>query len=43
VGFADRAEIEAMLEACAADGYRVRDLIHALVRSSIFLGSEISQ
>ncbi|MEQ1850177.1 MAG: DUF1592 domain-containing protein [Chthoniobacteraceae bacterium] len=38
VSFADRAEIEAMLDGCAADGYRVRDLIHALVRSSIFLG-----
>ena len=42
VGFADRAEIEAMLDGCAAAGYRVRDLVHALVRSSIFLGSEIS-
>ena len=43
VGFADRAEIEALLDGCAADGYRVRDLVHALVRSSIFLGSEIGQ
>ena len=41
VRFSDRAEIEAMLDACAADGYRVRDLVHALVQSSIFLGSEI--
>lgn len=40
VGFADRAEVESMLDACAADGYRVRSLVHALVRSSLFLGSE---
>jgi hypothetical protein len=43
VGFADRAEIEVMLDGCADDGYRVRDLVHALVQSSIFLGSEILQ
>ena len=40
VGFADRAEVESMLDACAANGYRVRDLIHALVRSQIFLGTQ---
>ncbi|MFZ4768456.1 MAG: DUF1585 domain-containing protein, partial [Roseimicrobium sp.] len=39
VGFADREEIGAMLDACAADGFRVKDLIHALVQSRIFLGS----
>ena len=38
VRFSDRAEIEKMLDACAADGYRTRDLVHALVRSRIFLG-----
>lgn len=38
VGFADRPEIEALLDGCAAGGYRVRDLIHALVGSEIFLG-----
>ena len=38
VRFADRAEIESMLDACEADGYRVRDLVHALVQSRIFLG-----
>jgi Protein of unknown function (DUF1592)/Protein of unknown function (DUF1588)/Protein of unknown function (DUF1585)/Protein of unknown function (DUF1587)/Protein of unknown function (DUF1595)/Planctomycete cytochrome C len=43
VGFADRAEVEAMLDACAPDGFRVRDLMHALVRSRIFLGSQISK
>jgi hypothetical protein len=42
VGFADRAEVQAMLDACAAKGYRVRDLIHALVSSSLFLGSSIN-
>ena len=38
VRFADRAEIESMLDACEADGYRVRDLMHALVQSEIFVG-----
>jgi len=38
VRFSDRAEIETMLDACAADGYRVRDLLLALVQSKIFLG-----
>jgi hypothetical protein len=41
VGFADRAEVETMLDACAVKGYRVRDLIHALVGSSLFLGNSI--
>ncbi len=36
--FSDRAEIETMLNACSGDGYRVRDLLHALVQSRIFLG-----
>ncbi|MCA9078529.1 MAG: DUF1585 domain-containing protein, partial [Planctomycetaceae bacterium] len=36
--FSDREEIESMLDACEADGYRVRDLIHVLVRSRVFLG-----
>jgi hypothetical protein len=40
VGFADRTEIEAMLDACAASGYHVRDLMHALVGSGIFLGTK---
>ena len=38
VRFSDRPEIEAMIEACAADGFRVRDLLLALVQSKIFLG-----
>ena len=38
VRFADRPEIETLLEACAADGYRVRDLMLARVQSKIFLG-----
>lgn len=40
VRFADRVEIDVMLDGCAADGYRVRDLLHAFVQSPIFLGSE---
>ena len=38
VRFSDRAEIEKVLDSCAGDGYRTRDLVHALVRSRIFLG-----
>ena len=38
VRFSDRQEIETMLDACAKDGYRVRDLMLALVQSKIFLG-----
>lgn len=38
VRFADRREIESILDACAKDGYRVRDLLHAVVQSNIFLG-----
>ena len=40
VRFADRAEIDTMLDSCAPGGYRVRDLIHALVSSEIFLGAQ---
>ena len=40
VGFADREEMESMLDACVANGYRVRDLIHVLVRSQLFLGTQ---
>ncbi len=36
--FSDRAEIEAMLDACATDGYRVRDLMHVFIASRVFLG-----
>ena len=38
VRFADRAEVESILDACAPSGYRVGDLLHALVQSKIFLG-----
>jgi hypothetical protein len=38
VRFSDRPEIESMLDACARDSYRARDLIHALVQSRIFTG-----
>jgi hypothetical protein len=38
VRFSDRAEIEKMLDACEGNGYRTRDLIHALVGSKVFLG-----
>jgi hypothetical protein len=39
VQFSDRRDIEELLDACAKDGYRVRDLLHALVQSPIFLGN----
>jgi hypothetical protein len=38
VRFSDRPEIESLLNTCAKDNYRVRDLIHALIQSRIFLG-----
>lgn len=38
VRFADRVEIDAILDRCAADGYRVRDLLHAFVQSRVFAG-----
>jgi hypothetical protein len=38
VRFSDRAEIEKLLDACAADGYRTRDLLQGFVQSRIFLG-----
>ncbi len=40
VRFSDRTEIESILDACESDGYRVRDLIHSLVQSRIFLGKD---
>ena len=40
VRFSDRAEIESMLDACKADGYRVRDLMLVVVQSKIFLGHD---
>jgi hypothetical protein len=38
VRFADRAEIEAILDTCAADGYRVGDLLRGFVASRLFRG-----
>jgi hypothetical protein len=38
VRFADCEEIENMLDACEDDGYRIRDLVHALIQSRIFIG-----
>ena len=40
VRFADRDEIESMLDACEKNHFRVRELIHAIVQSRIFLGKE---
>lgn len=39
VRYSDRREIESMLDACAKDGYRVRDLLLALVQNRIFRGN----
>lgn len=39
VRFADRAELERILDACAPAGYRARDLLSGLVASKIFLES----
>lgn len=38
VRFSDRREIESILDACAKDDYRVKDLLHALIQSPVFLG-----
>lgn len=38
VRYSDRREIESILDACEKDGYRVRDLMLALVQSRIVLG-----
>ena len=38
VGFADRREVETMLDATAPQGFRAGDLLHAVVQSSLFLG-----
>lgn len=38
VRYSDRREIESILDACEKAGYRVRDLMLALVGSEIFLG-----
>lgn len=38
VRFADRAEIEAILDDCEAEGYRVKEILAGLVKSSVFLG-----
>jgi hypothetical protein len=39
VRFSDRPEIESLLNACAKDNYRIRDLLQALIQSRIFLGA----
>ena len=38
VRFSDRADIERMLDNCEAKGYRVKDLLHELIASNVFLG-----
>lgn len=38
VRFSDRGEIEKLLDACAPNEFRTRDLIHALIQSKIFRG-----
>ena len=40
VRFADRNEIESLLDACEKNHFRVRDLVHVMVQSRIFLGKE---
>jgi hypothetical protein len=39
VRFSDRVEVEAILDACKANDYRVRDLLIALVQSRLFVGT----
>lgn len=42
VRFFERDEIEAILDRCAGNGYRVRDLMKTLIASRIFVGSPTS-
>jgi hypothetical protein len=41
VRLSDRREIESILTDCEAGGYRVRDLLHGLVQSRIFVGFDV--
>ena len=43
VRFSDRSDVEAILDECAPDGYRTRDLLESVVRSPIFLGRDQPQ
>lgn len=38
IRFSDRPEIESLLNTCAKNNYPIRDLLHALIQSPIFLG-----
>jgi hypothetical protein len=38
VCFADRPKVEAILDACAQDQYRIRDLLHGFIQSPLFRG-----
>ena len=38
VRFADRPKVEAILDACAQDEYRLRDLLHGYIQSPLFRG-----
>lgn len=40
VRFSDRDEIESILDRCEPEHFRVRDLVHSLVQSRIFVGKE---
>jgi hypothetical protein len=40
VRFSDRPTIQRILDQTAAEGYRARKLLHALIQSTIFLGDE---
>lgn len=41
VRFSDRREIEAILDRTKPNGHRVRDLLHGLIQSRIFIGEDI--
>ena len=38
VRYADRRGIDEILDQCEPNGYRVRDLLHGLIKSAIFCG-----
>jgi hypothetical protein len=41
--FSDRREIEQILDDCHDDGYRVRDLMHGLIQSRLFIGGRLKE
>ena len=41
--FSDRRELERILDDCHDGGYRVRDLVHGLIQSRLFVGRSVNE